>query len=474
MIRAVFFFIVVGVLIWGMLTLTDHPGAVTMEWAGYRIDTSFAVLLGAVALVSFTAAVVYRFWRFLRRSPADIKLNWTANRRRRGYQALTRGMVAVAAGDADEAQRQAKRADALLEEPPLTMLVSAQAAQMRGDEDAAGTFFTAMMKRPETEFLGLRGLLTQAIKRGDEAEALSLARRAYRLQPKSAWVADNMFDLQIRTGQWLDARVTCDELRRRKLIDAATAKRRKAVLNYQLGLEAREDGDLSTAEGHLRDAIKLAPGFVPAVVELAGRWVESGKSSKAVKMIERTWAAGTAGPHPALLEPYWTVCGAGDALDRVRATKKLTGKNPGHPESLIALARASLEARLWGEARQSLEKALAGAPLPPGRVCRMMAELEESENADQGSAREWLVRATQAGADPVWVCDHCGNGVGEWSVTCGKCGEFDSYYWRPPPSVAGLMEPSVVDGETEDLGPRTKLIDAGGAAILPPGGVGAG
>jgi HemY protein len=158
----------------------------------------------------------------------------------------------------------------------------------------------------------------------------------------------------------------------------------------------------------------------------------------------------------------------------VRAAKKLIQPNPDHPESRIALARASLEARLWGEARQSLDMALAETSPSPGRVCRMMAELEESENADQGRAREWLVRASQASADPVWVCDHCGNGVGEWSVTCGKCGEFDSFYWRSPPSVAGLMEATVVEDGTKQLEPRSNLIDAGGATLPPPGGVGAG
>ncbi|MBT7943266.1 MAG: hypothetical protein HN719_07910, partial [Alphaproteobacteria bacterium] len=305
---------------------------------------------------------------------------------------------------------------------------------------------------------------------GDKTEALSLARQAYRLQPKSAWVADSMFDLQISTGQWLDARVTSDDLHRRKLIDAPTAKRRRAVLNYRLAQEARENGDLDAAEGHLRDAIKLASDFVPAVVDLAGRWVESGKTGKAKKMIEGSWAAG---PHPAMLEPYWAACGAGDALSRVRVTKKLVERNSDHSESLIALAKASLEARLWGEARQFLECALAGASGPSAKVCGMMAELEENENGDQTRAREWLVRASQASADAVWLCDHCGNGVGEWTVTCGKCGAFDSYYWRPPASIAGLMHPVEVDVGPEEPEPQSRLIDAGGAAILPPGGVGA-
>ncbi len=465
MFRALVFFIVLGFVIWGTLILTDQPGSVSMQWSGYRIDTSVAFLLGAVALISFACALLYRFWLFLRRSPATMMGAWKAKRRQRGYQALTRGMVAVAAGDANEAQRQVKRADVLLEEPPLTMLVSAQAAQMRGDEAAAGKFFAAMTKRPETEFLGLRGLLNQAIKRGDKVEALSLVRRAHRLQPKSTWVGSNMFDLQIRTGQWLDARVTCDDLGRGQLIGNDEAKRRKAVLSYQLSLQARDAGDGDAVLAHLRDANKLAPEFIPAVADLAGRWVDGGKTVKAAKLIEGAWGAR---PHPALVEPYLKALKALDGLDRVRATEKLVQPNPKHLESLIALAKASLDARLWGEARHFLEKALAEAQDPPARVCRMMAELEENENADSGLAREWLMRASQAVADPAWVCDHCGNTVGVWSVICGKCEEFDPFDWRPPTSILALPE-------SGDLPESRGLEDDVRETVrLPPGGIEAG
>jgi len=462
MFRALVFFTILGAAVWGAVSLSDHPGSVSLQWGGYRVDTSFAVLLAVVAALTVAAALIYRFWIYLRRAPRRILWAWRAKRRQRGYQALTRGMVAVAAGDANEAQREAKRADALLDEPPLTMLVSAQAAQMRGDEKAAGDFFKAMMERPETEFLGLRGLLNQAIKRGDKREALSLARRAYRLQPKSTWVAANMFELQTQTAQWLDARVTCDDLKRHKLIGADEAKRRKAVLSYQLSQEAKARGDAGEALDYLLDAHKLAPGLIPAVADLAEHWVAEGKASKAAKMIETTWEAE---PHPALIEPYWNAQKSTDALERVRATERLAKRFPGHPESHIALGRASLEARLWGEARKHLESAIdaAGGP-PPARVCRMTAELEESENDDPARAREWLMRASTAGADPAWVCDHCGNSVGQWSVVCGKCESFDSFRWRTPPSIVSLPE-----GETAN----SKLITEGPAA-LPTGGIEAG
>ena len=435
--RAVLYFAIVGLAVWGAVLLADHPGAVTLQWSGWRVDTSFAVLLVIVAVIAALTALLYRLWLFFRRAPARLKWAWQAKRRQKGYRALTRGMVAVAAGDAEEARRQARRADVLLDEPPLTMLVSAQAAQMNGDDKAAEKFFTAMTGRPETEFLGVRGLMTQAMKRGDTSDALGLARRAYRMQPKSAWVAARMFDLQARKGLWLDARVTCDDLARHRLIDDAEARRRKAVLNYQLGVEAERasaQGDAQEdAIEYLREARKQAPDFTPAVVALARLWSARGKHRKAAAIIEDAWAAD---PHPDLVEPYLTARQAASAIDRVRATQRLAKRHPDHIESLIALARASLEARLWGEARRYLES--AAATRPPARVCRMMAELEESETGDGMRAREWLMRASLAGADPAWVCDDCGNTVAAWSALCGKCGAFDGFVWRVPPSVIAL------------------------------------
>ncbi|MFQ5765519.1 MAG: heme biosynthesis protein HemY, partial [Rhodospirillales bacterium] len=125
------------------------------------------------------------------------------------------------------------------------------------------------------------------------------------------------------------------------------------------------------------------------------------------------------------------------------------------------------EARLWGEARKHLGEAIDAARPgpPPARVCRMMAELEENENEDPARAREWLMRASQAGADPTWVCGHCGNAVGEWSVVCGKCESFDSFSWATPPSIASLPEEE----------PRAAELEAAALpTALPPGGIEAG
>ena len=457
MLRALRFLAVLAVLIAAVLWLTDTPGTIRAEWRGYRVETSAALMIAVVALLMGASAIFYRGWIFLRRAPGSIAAAWRERRRRRGYEALTRGMVAVAAGDPGEARKHSKRAEVLLNEPPLTMLLSAQAAQLDGDDKAAEGFFKAMSERPETEFLGLRGLLSQALNKGDRDRALDLARRAYRLRPASEWVAGTLFDLQAQSALWLDASVTNDELGRRKLVDRATAERRKGVLAFEQARRAQADGDPAAAFKHLRQAHDLAPDLVPASVRLAHLLVIDGKDRRAAGLIEKAWITA---PHPDLAREYLNARRADDALAAVKAMEKLARVNPDHPESHLALAQAAADAALWGEARKHLDLVIAGTGHDGymGRALRLLAAVEEGEGENPARARDWLLRAATAGPDNAWVCASCGNAAPEWSVTCSNCGQFDGYSWRTPPHAGAHVE--VLEG-------RAGAIPDGGTARLP-------
>ena len=437
MLRTFGFIIVLGVLAVTAVWFANSPGEVSLEWQGWRVDTSFAVVAAAVALIAVVVAFLYRLWLFVRRMPGRMAGSRRESRRRRGYLALTRGMVAVAAGDAVEAQRQVRRADGLLSDPPITMLLSAQASQLSGDEKAAEKFFSGMLSRPETEFLGIRGLLTQALKSDDRKKARELAERAFRIQPKSDWVASNLLDLQVQGSAWADARATLERSAKNGLVSAADASHRGAALDYQLGLDALERGEHAEALKNLKKACDREPAFIPAAVQLATTLVDRGRAGRAATVIERAWSHS---PHPDLAQAYWRARGAEDALERVKAAERLAKSNPDHIESHLAVAVVALEARLWGEARGHLD-AVAGVG-PSARVCRLMADLEESEHGNLDLAREWLVRASMADPDPAWVCAECGNAVSEWTIVCANCDSFASFSWRMPPHVVRLLEGS--------------------------------
>lgn len=367
-------------------TLASAPGTMVLEWGDYRIATSVAVFALALAVVVVVAALLYRLWCTVRRAPGSLLGMRQERRQRRGYEALSRGLVAVAAGDADAAEKQSRRAAQLLDDRPLTMLLQAQSAQLRGDDQAATKFFTAMRQQPETAFLGLRGLLSQAMKRNDWQQGLRLAEEAYRLNPKSEWLIHTLYDLNKQAGRWTEAEALLDRSTTAKVLAPADTAPERAELLYRMSLET-SGGD---AIRYVRKAFDIDPGHVGAAARLARLLIAEDRHRKAVGVLERAWVKH---PDPELAEVYWSATESTDALKKVKAAQHLKLVNPDHPESRITVAVAALEAQLWGEARSNLES-IAGDDASP-RVCRLMATLEEAEHGDLARARMWLLRAAR-------------------------------------------------------------------------------
>jgi HemY protein len=445
--------VVVAALVAVAVFFADHPGRVAVLWHGYEIDTSVGVLAAAALLLALAVALLLRLGRAVLNSPRGVG-RWRRERRRRaGYRALSQGMVAVAAGEPEEAQRHARRAGALLADPPLTLLLSAQAAQLGGDDTAAKQFFTAMLERPETEFLGLRGLLNQALRLGDRGTALALAERARRLRPNTRWVTQSLFDLELREGRWEAALATLAQMAKRRLLPAEIARRHRGVILYELSRAALADGDRRRATRLAAQAQGLTPELAAPALHHARLLLEAGQAAAAAKAVERAWRTA---PNPELAQIYETIYREAPPLARLKRFERLAAQNPAARESQLALAEAALAAQLWGEARRRLEQALppppaAGEEGPSARACLLMARLEEAEHQDFARVREWLDRAVAAPAAPRYVCSNCGGEGGEWQSRCPHCGAFDALLWHRPAAAAGGSLPVTTPAGTLEL-----------------------
>jgi HemY protein len=439
MIRFITGFIVFAALLLAAAWLAERPGEVSVDWLGYRIETSVGLLAAALIVAGLAVAALYLMWRGIVGAPGAWFGRRSESRRRRGYRALSLGMVAVAAGDVDEANRQAKRAENLLEDPPITMLLSAQAAQLGGDTQAARRYFTTMLENPETAFLGLRGLLMQALRENNAGEALQLAERAYSLKPTTPWVVQSLFDMQARAGQWDRAQQTLQGGLRNRVVPVERGQTLKAILLVERSRDAEAKGNMGDASAFAREAFAVQMGRIPVAARHAERLIADGDMKRARKILLRAWAVC---PHPDLAQLYLAAEGSADPLKRVQALQVLTGANPDDIESHIVLAREALEARLWGEARRHLTA--AAGDNPPARVCALLADLEESESADGERVRRWLTRATVAPIDRHWRCQPCGMVVERWQSICPHCSAFGTIDWRSPPPgyMAALSDAS--------------------------------
>src|SRR3546814_3301448 len=77
-----------------------------------------------------------------------------------------------------------------------------------------------------------------------------------------------------------------------------------------------------------------------------------------------------------------------------------------------------------------------------------MAEIEEGELGNRGSAREWLARALHAPEDPAWTGEGWRSAV--WSPINPVTGEFDALEWRVPGSRLLAAETALAPARTEE------------------------
>ncbi|MBL8670538.1 MAG: heme biosynthesis protein HemY [Alphaproteobacteria bacterium] len=442
MIRAVAFILQAGLVVAAVVWLADQPGTVAIEWLGWRIDTSVGMMLLALALAAGAAWGALRALSALLSAPSDM-LSWRrSTRMQKGYRALTRGMVAIAAGDPVDATKQAKVAQDLLRDDPLALLLAAEAAQLSGDGEVARKHFGSMLDEPDTEFLGVRGLLVQALRAGDETEALALARRAVALRPRTAWALRVLLDLQARAGQWIEAGETLQVAAREHALDAAAARRKRALLLFMRGAEAERSGHALDARQLLREAVTHDPALVPALTKLAALYADEGRFRASVKLLERAW---TETPAVEIAQAYLKARARGrgflgtkldgDGGAAIKFAERLEKLRPDHPESMLAVAEAAL---LHGDhvlARRKLDAAQATQVPPSARLCRLMAQIEGAPGGNAANVRRWLERAADASA-PVWTCTACGALADRWAPTCGTCRSFDTLRRHEPHAVA--------------------------------------
>jgi HemY protein len=440
MIRVLIYLVIVALLAFGAVWLAERPGDVVITWQGERVETSVMVLMAAAAAVAVAAVLLWSIARAIVRSP-DAVSRFLRNRRGvRAYQAVSQGLIAVGSGDARAAKWFTAEAKRIAPSEPLTLLLSAQAAQLAGNRDAAAATFQQMAGRDDTRVLGLHGLFIEAQRRNDPAAALFYAEEAAKEPAVPPWAGQAVLQFRCVAGDWSGALTRLERNMKSGLIDKTAYRRQRAVLLTAQALAA-EDTEREKAQTLVLEAVKLAPDLVPAAA-LAGRLLgASGEKRKAARIIEAAWRAN---PHPDLADAFAHLPPGNSARERLARVETLAGQAAGDAEAAIAVARAALDAKEFAVARAALVPLLA---TPTRRVAALMAALELQEG-DEGRGREWMARTLNARRDPAWTAD--GHVSDHWLPVSPVTGQLDAFEWRDP--LAGVDHTgATIDAEQRAL-----------------------
>lgn len=431
MIRVVLFLIAVALIAAGVVWFADRPGDVVLTWMGYRIETSLLIAGLAIVVLVIALTVVWAILRALLRSPEQMSLFFRHRRAMKGYHAVTRGLIAIGAGDRKQAQRAADDAARLSPNEALTLLLKAQAAQLSGDAAAAERAFREMSQRDDTKLLGLRGLYIEAQRRHDATTARRVAVEAARVAPALAWAGQAVLDDLCAASDWAGALDALEAMK--PALDKAQYRRKRAVLLTARAI-ALGESERDAARAAVLEAVKLAPDLVPAAALAGRRLIEGGEPRKARRILEHAWEIS---PHPDLAATYADLKLGDSARERLTRVQKLADKVPGQREGALAVARAALDAKEFAIARQALAPHLSA---PTRRVAALMAEIEEAEHGDTGRVREWMGRAVRAAGDPAWTADGV---VSDRWLPVTPNGRLDGFEWRVPLAELGVSRPVI-------------------------------
>ena len=394
MIRILIFFLTL-VLVAGAITyFSGLEGRIQAEAFGLKFDGPSGLIAGGFFALVIGLIYLTSIFKDIMRLPSTIRAREEKTRREKGVTALARGLEAVAVGDAADASHHARIARRHLSETSLTRLLTAQAAQMNGDDVVARESFSAMLEAPETEFLGLRGLYAQALARDDKKAAQAHAERAFALRANAKWAFDSVFDLALDRGAWGDAREALKKARKNNLAPADQLDRADAALLTAGADAAKRAGDDMTALSEVEAALKLAPGFTPAAVMAARQHHEAGRKGKAIKIVE---VALSETPHPALVKLCDVFCEAEKEEKRSDLLSRFANAAGDGPEGILLRVRRDLVSDDADAAITKLEPLLSDAPTT--EIFALMGEAAGRKHGEEVS-RGWIERAAAAPRDP--------------------------------------------------------------------------
>jgi len=457
LIKIVFFFCIVGAMAWGAGLLLQAEGGLQIRAMGVELNPGPLESVLLLVLLVFLVWVFLKVlsllsavWKFLNGDETALSRYFERNRERKGFDALSQGLMALANGEGNVAMAKAAKADKYLNKPELTNLLTAQAAEMAGDTRKAEETYRKLVENEQTRFVGVRGIMKQKLAAGDTETAIQLAEKAFALKPKHEETGDLLLRLQAEKEDWTGARKTLSTKLRNGQLPRDVHKRRDAVLALSEAKDVISDDKSIEARETAIEANRLSPDLIPAAVMAANGYIEQDKPRYAARVLKKAWEVQ---PHPDLAAAFAAIAPDETPTERIKRFKALTKLNADHPETKMLLSELHIANEDFPAARRALGDLVEVDP--DARSVTLMAVIERGEGASDTVVKDWLARALAVPRGPQWICDSCQHIHAEWKPICENCSSFDTLAWKRPPvsevaMLAGVQMLPLIVGALED------------------------
>lgn len=337
---------VAGAAIYGWQMLAADPGLLSIRIGHTHIDTTLVFAVFALLAVWILLGLLWRGVRWPLRA-------WRLRGQRRSRERFAAGLTALAEGDHRRALRALEKASQHPELQVPALLATARAAHARGDAERTEAALDEAARQAPAATLSLRAQFL--LEHGNAEAALALLKPSADRSdlPPVGWRL--LAEAALLTGDTALALRAVDALAAGDALttDSLVALRARALA---AALAAAPDTEALNA---LWSGLPRAQRAMPeAIAAYARRASALGQPLAAMDEIEsalrRQWSERLVG--------VWGQLGPAHADTRLARAEGWLAAQPDSPALLLALGRLCVQDKLWGKAREYLERGLAQTP----------------------------------------------------------------------------------------------------------------
>ncbi len=461
--RLILLLILSGLVAAATLWLVANPGAISIDWMGWQVETTMLVLLlfllALFLLISFTSSL-FRFVFSLGKMRSRALLARRVKDQDAGLAALIGALEAASVGQIREGRRLAGQAAQLLQSRELAKLLASFMPLPPADvgepslDDGAARGESVRAKEDSSWWRKLLGNAPPRPSRGRlAARHLSPAdfsapepspkpvKREPQDVPSEAPPAPEMLVVDttrltelVREKNWDGAQdVIASAIPQKGKVPDAALRLKAGITLAQAMASQTADPERALALAKEAAAQHESSAFIPATLFMAEILSSQGMPDKLGNLLKDACHR-----HPAypLLERQAELAHGATAEDRLKRIEDLVQKGPGDPQSELALGEAACHAKVWGRARRHLIAAVKSEP--SAKAYALLAQIEEQETGDATAVGRWRHKSEHAAKDYGWHCGHCKASLSAWTVLCPACSGLGDVTWglfeKPKPT----------------------------------------
>ncbi len=355
----------------------DEPGFVLLSYGKTSIElplVDFIVILLATILISH---LLIRFLAGLRKTPSGLKRFRQNQQLSRSRKQLLQGLIQLAEGNWEKAEKQLVESSGKSELPVLGYLAAAHAAQRQKALDRRDDYLRmASRADPATEVAIELAQAELQMRSRQYEEALATLRHVEQKAPRHRFVKKLLARLYYNLRDWENLGKMIPALEKLKAVSDEELRKFEVAAYRDRFANANT---LDAARQLWKQLGKHASNNPQLVSEYARSLMRVGGSEEAELLIRKTlnrqWS-------DTLLEAYGELRLDNPQLAINQASAWLE-KNPKDPALLAALGRLSAHAELWGKARSLLTESINLRPTPMAykALAELYERLDEPEEA---------------------------------------------------------------------------------------------